>query len=173
MKHAVEPLTSKERDFAERNHNLIYSYLVSKRLPYDEWYDIAAYGYILAVKEWHRHPEYPFSRTAYYYMGGQVSHEFDRRSRQKNTANVISYDAAYVDERIESIESGENIESTVEIKCIAECIEKSVPPNRSTLIRLFKAGYNQTEISRILGVSAQRISAQKFKIRKECEKLVV
>lgn len=175
MKNKIEPLTPSERDFAEKNHNLIYAYLIHKKLPKDEWYDVAAYGFILAVKEWHRHPEYPFGSVAFYYMNGQVSHEYYGRGRRKRSAPVISIDTPTADDMsiIEMIDSGENVENTVEIKCIAENIEKSVKPNRTALIKLLKAGYNQTEISHLLGLTAQAISAQKFKIREECKKYAI
>nr|WP_319488585.1 hypothetical protein [uncultured Caproiciproducens sp.] len=175
MKKRIEPLTPSERDFAEKNHNLIYAYLIHKKLPKEDWYDIAAYGYILAVKEWHRHPEYSFGSVAFYYMNGQVSHEYDGRNRQKRSASIISINSPTTDDMslIEKLSNDENIEDTVEIKCIAGLIQDHVNPKYSKTVELLKAGYSQTEISRILGVTTQTVSKRKFAIRESCKKYAI
>lgn len=42
-------MTLEQQQFAEDNHNLIYSFIHSKGLPVDEFYDIVAIGYVKAV----------------------------------------------------------------------------------------------------------------------------
>lgn len=44
------PLTTEESDFAAEHHDVILRYLRKARLPYDEFYDIAVFGYLRAVR---------------------------------------------------------------------------------------------------------------------------
>jgi RNA polymerase sigma-70 factor (ECF subfamily) len=87
------PLTAEQAAFAERNHNLIYSFLHKYKLPPDDFYDIAALGLIRAVQAYSQSDElrqYKFSTLAYTQMRSMSSNE--RRSRRRHAA--LSLDAA-------------------------------------------------------------------------------
>ena len=43
-------MTERQRRFAAKNHNLIYRYLHEKGWEVSEYYDIAAFGYLRAVR---------------------------------------------------------------------------------------------------------------------------
>lgn len=45
-------LSLEQRQFAAEQHNLIYAYLNEKGLYHEEYYDIAAFGYLQAVKRY-------------------------------------------------------------------------------------------------------------------------
>ena len=47
-------LTDTERLFAEERHALIYKFLNTNGLPEDEFYDVVAFGYLRAVRRYHR-----------------------------------------------------------------------------------------------------------------------
>ena len=49
-------LTEEQRQFAAENHNLIYKYLWDRRLEIDDYYDIAVFGYLRAVKRYLTEP---------------------------------------------------------------------------------------------------------------------
>lgn len=77
-------LTTEEKVFAEKNHNLIYKFLNQKRMEIDEYYGEAATGYIIAVMEFNRRPElrkYKFSVIAYKKMLTSVGNEIESRRR--------------------------------------------------------------------------------------------
>ena len=58
------PLTAEESAFAAEHHHLLLSYLKKARLDFDEFYDIAVFGYLRAVRKYLARPElraYQFS----------------------------------------------------------------------------------------------------------------
>lgn len=59
MHHAVKPtpLTADEQAFAAENHDVIVRYLNANRLNHGDYYDVAAMGYLQAVKKWFARPE--------------------------------------------------------------------------------------------------------------------
>ena len=62
-----EALSPEQRQFAAEQHNLIYAYLKEKGLYHEEYYDIAALGYLQAVKRYLTQPalrQYAFSTIA-------------------------------------------------------------------------------------------------------------
>ena len=84
-----EPLTQAESDFAAEHHDLIYGYLNQAGLPEDDFYDIAVFGYLRAVRKYLARPElrrYSFSTIAYRAMSCDVHHSREYWLRQKRRA---------------------------------------------------------------------------------------
>lgn len=91
----LEPMTPAECDLATENHYLVERFLKSKRLPFDEWYDVVIFRYIRAVELWFRKPElyqYQFSTIAWRNMDSAV---FNERKKQR-----IRIQAGSLDEEI-------------------------------------------------------------------------
>ena len=57
MLHYGFPLSRAESDFAAEHHDLIFSYLSQAGLPADDFYDIAVFGYLQAVRRYLARPE--------------------------------------------------------------------------------------------------------------------
>ncbi len=77
-------LNEKEREFAEKNHALIFGYMRQAKEDVEEFYDVAAVGYIIAVIKYHRRPElkkYRFSVICYKTMACEVNNEKNRRNK--------------------------------------------------------------------------------------------
>lgn len=93
---AKTALTDEERAFAEKHHKLVYSFLNSRRLREDDWYDIIIFGYLHAVQVWFKRKElhkYKFSVIAYSSMRDTVRQE---RKRARRHPHVISiYDVVH------------------------------------------------------------------------------
>lgn len=82
-----QPLTEEQRQFAAENHNLIYTYLWNRRLEVDDYYDIAVFGYLRAVKRYLTEPRlrrYQFSTVAWHSMRQSVTsfHRAEERRRE-------------------------------------------------------------------------------------------
>lgn len=45
-------MTPEERDFAERNINVVWDYLHKKKMEPDRWFDIVIFGYLYAVMDY-------------------------------------------------------------------------------------------------------------------------
>lgn len=57
MYNDLTPLTPAECDFAAEHHDLIGAYLSMAGLPWDDFYDIAVFGYLRAVRQYLAQPE--------------------------------------------------------------------------------------------------------------------
>ena len=71
-----QALTDEQRQFAAENHNLIYKYLWDRRLEIDDYYDIAVFGYLRAVKRYLTEPwlhRYQFSTVAWHAMRQSIA----------------------------------------------------------------------------------------------------
>lgn len=73
-----ERLTEQERLFAERHHNIIYTFLNTNGLRDEDFYDVAALGYLRAVKRYHREEklqQYKFNTIAWQAMRTNVGNK--------------------------------------------------------------------------------------------------
>lgn len=80
----LTPLTTEEQAFAEQNHSVLVWYLNTNKLDKSEYYDVAAMGYLQAVKQWFARPElrqWSFSTIARQSMRSRVHQERQRQSR--------------------------------------------------------------------------------------------
>lgn len=86
-------LTQEQREFAAENHEIVLSYLRGKRLDASEWYDVAVFGYLRAVRKYTERPElqiYAFSTIAGRSMDTEISNE---RKKQHRRIQPLSLDA--------------------------------------------------------------------------------
>lgn len=70
-----EVMTEQQRSFAAEQHNLVYSFLREKGWSVSEFYDVAALGFLRAVRRYLTEPalqKYPFSTIAWRAMGQSI-----------------------------------------------------------------------------------------------------
>ena len=87
----LSPLSPAEQDVATRHCQMIDRYIVQRALPKDEYYDVVAFGYLLAVKKWFSRPDlyqYEFSTIAWASMRSTVSNERRKRARRIKTVSL-------------------------------------------------------------------------------------
>ena len=85
------PLTEEEQSFAAENHYLIKKYLNIRKLPFDEWYDVVVFRYLLSVKRWFAIPElhkHNFEVIAFYAMRSAIGHELEKQKRRVKTISM-------------------------------------------------------------------------------------
>lgn len=81
----LTPLTPEERDFAAKNHGILLWYLQNQRLSKDQYYDVAAFGFLLAVKKWLHNSElhrWSFSTIACQTMRTYIANERRKEERR-------------------------------------------------------------------------------------------
>ena len=81
-------LTEDQRRFAAENHNLIYRYLYEQGRAVDDYYDIAALGFLSAVRRYMTKPElrrYAFSTIAWRSMKQSIA-SFHRAETRREAA---------------------------------------------------------------------------------------
>lgn len=80
----LTPLTAEEQTFAEQNHSVLVWYLNANKLDKAEFYDVAAMGYLQAVKQWFARPElhkWAFATIAGQAMRRRIGHERQKQDR--------------------------------------------------------------------------------------------
>lgn len=85
------PLTVQEQRFAEENHYVIKKYLNIRKLPYNEWYDVVVFRYLLSVKRWFSIPELRknnFEIVAFYAMRSAIGNELQKQQRRIQTVSL-------------------------------------------------------------------------------------
>ena len=87
----LSPLSPAERAVATRHYQMIDRYIAQRALPKDEYYDIVALGFLLAVKKWFSRPDlyqYEFSTIAWASMRSAVSNEKRKQARRIKTVSL-------------------------------------------------------------------------------------
>lgn len=158
---------TEKQKLAEDNHKLIYSWLNSRHLNVDEWYDIAALGYMKAVNTYSRESNSKFSSWAYklmdqersIYLRKYYSHLRLHRSRATNQfATFVSLDneiTGYPESSsyYEIVDSNIELEKTsVYMVDIKENL-KYLSLSELKVLKLRMMGYTLQNIGEILGIS--------------------
>ena len=93
----METMTERQRRFAAQNHNLIYRYLHEKGWEVSEYYDIAAFGYLRAVRRYLTEPGlslYAFSSIAWQAMTQSIASFLRAEARRKDAERRYISEAA-------------------------------------------------------------------------------
>lgn len=81
-------LSEAQRQFAAQRHNLIFTFLKKKRLLIDDYYDIAAFGFLSAVQRYLTEPalrQYSFSTIAFRAMKRSIASFRRTEARRKES----------------------------------------------------------------------------------------
>lgn len=90
-RQALTPLSPAERSVAEQHYRLVEWYVRHRGLPVDEYYDVAVFGYLLAVKRWFARPDlycYEFTTIACAAMRSAIGNEQRKQSRRIKTVSL-------------------------------------------------------------------------------------
>lgn len=162
----LEPLNDEERKFVEENHNLIYSFLRKNNLDIEEYYDLAVFGFIDAVKKYDP-SRGTFSNFAYICMLNMIRMEMRKvRSRNKRIETIslnIEWEKTSMEDLLPAPDTVESIYLHNEY---VERIEK-LPEKLRTVVLLLASGYNQIEIAKRMGYTQAHISRLVAKALKE------
>lgn len=93
MRQSVKltPLTAEEQAFAEENHRILVSFLNANRLDHGEFYDVAAMGFLQAVKKWFARTElqqYSFTTVAWQSMRCRIGNERRKQACRVHTVSL-------------------------------------------------------------------------------------
>lgn len=164
----MKPLTKEQKIFAEENHNLIYSFLAKHGLSIDDWYDIAAIGYVKAVGSFDD-SKAVFSTFAYLCMLRRVHAEMRKDMAVRRTALVISLNKPITN--AETTEVGDFIADKDDY--ITEMLTRNTLRSEATeqqlqIVNLCYFGYTQKEIASKLGMSQASVSREMKKLKETC-----
>lgn len=172
MTSSNRPLTPEESDFAAEHHNLVGRFLRRFYLPEDDWYDVAIFGYLRAVKLWITRPDircWAFSTIAFRYMFSAVGQNRTTTARRIRKAAMVSADAPISDDGSlvlgDMFKSVADVADTVEARMLAEIVCQTLNENELHVHDLYAAGYTYFEIGEALGISKSRVGQQMKRIR--------
>jgi RNA polymerase sigma factor (sigma-70 family) len=144
-------LTEDQRRFAAENHNLIYRYLYEQGRAVDDYYDIAALGFLSAVRRYMTKPElrrYAFSTIAWRSMKQSIAsfHRAETRReaaerRYKETVQVTAPDPM----------------SELEARLILHDLVSTASRPQYEMMTLRSQGYSIAETARSLGIEPRRV----------------
>ena len=145
-------MSDEERLFASENHNLIYAYLHSNRVDPEEYYDIAAFGFLRAVMRYFRMSRlqaFPFSCVAWRAMEQSLSAFHRTEARRAET------EQRYLEQ---NPPRSEDLFSELEADLLLHDLVSSVDSRQYKLASMRLQGYSLAEIARSQGIPAQRVS---------------
>ena len=142
-------LTNEQRRFASRNHGLIFSFLNEQGLDEREYYDIAALGFLSAVRRYLAQPElcqYAFSTIAWRSMRRSIA-SFHRAEARRTEA-----ERRYLEIRVEK-DPMEELEARLFLHDLASVANRS----QYELAALRLQGYSIAETARERGMTPKRV----------------
>ena len=152
---------------------MIYSFLYKDHLDVEEWYDIAAIGLCKAANTYNNDKS-EFSTYAYKCMYTTIIMEKRKENAMRTIPqNQIVYYENQVNESskdndtstfLNYIPSKQDIENETISALSLENIENELVGNKKKVFLLLRVGYTQCEISKIIGISKQRVSKIKQEI---------
>lgn len=142
-------LTEEQRRFAARNHDLILSFLNRQGWEEGEYYDIAAFGFLAAVKRYLTQPElrrYAFSTVAWRSMGRSIASFHRAEARRKETELRYLESAPKEDPMVE-----------LEVRLFLHDLASSVSPEQYQMAVLRLQGYSIAETAMRQGMTPKRV----------------
>lgn len=146
-----QALTGEQRQFAADNHGLIYSYLWEKKLEIDDYYDIAVFGYLRAVKRYLTEPKlrcYQFSTVAWRAMRQSIA-AYNRAKKRRKEAERKYWKAL----RPRPPDPFEELEAKLLLHDLAAVSSEQ----QYALAAMRLQGYSIAETARIQGMSEKRV----------------
>lgn len=180
----MNELNYEQQQLAEQNHNLIYSFAKSRKLDLEEYYDVLAIGLCKAALVYDENKA-TFSTLAYKCMNNEYNKIIRGQTvKRKIPDNLISSLDAVI-----SVSEEDGSEIT-----LYDCIKKDIFPipdsstitnimfdkfynNKLTkqeqkIVKLLAQDRTQVEISKLMGLTRQRISAIIGKIKEKLMKYI-
>lgn len=167
-------LTDEERRFAADNHPLIPAFLAKRGLPEEEYYDVAALGYLDAVQRYFSRPalrRHAFSTVANQAMRSRVSHALRSRYGRRHLVETVSLDTGGVGGAPLNTLYDERVSQQLEEVLLLHALSAKLPSQQYELARLRLAGYSVREIAAERNLSEKRVRALLRRARKAYSEL--
>lgn len=144
-------LTADQVYFAAKNHRLIYKYLKKRQLPKEDYYDVAVFGYIKAVRDYFIKEElkrYAFSTVCYRYMSREIFNYHKSLLRQKRAANYVCIHSGHELPIECRMPYGHNEMMKMESRLLFYDLARHISPEEMAIVKQYCAGESLREIAR-------------------------
>ncbi|WP_444643154.1 sigma-70 family RNA polymerase sigma factor [Caproiciproducens sp. R1] len=147
------PLTSEQRKFATKHHNLIYSFLNENHLPEDEYYDVVVFGYLRAVRRYFAEDNlksFSFTTIAWSCMRCDLMNYYKTQNCQKRNAEIVSIHVSLYDGDLpleQTISAPDTLMQQFETELLLHDLAKRVSLQQMD-VRMKSNGYGVRDIAR-------------------------
>lgn len=148
------PLTDEQAAYAEENRSLIEKYLQERQLPVDEFYDIAVFGYLRAVRRYLTEPglqKYKFKTIAKSAMRSEIGCHFRSQRAKKRDGVVVE-----LKEELCAGDLGDPVNEAVErceaSRAIGRILDACLTRSQAKIIQMKAQQYNTREIAAMCGL---------------------
>jgi len=152
-------MTEKQKEYAAEHHDLVYSYLHTKGLSVDDYYDIVVPGYLRAVVNYDEREDlrqYCFSTIAWKSMNTNLWNHRKYLNRKKRKADVLSLDYDLSEGNgfslLDTLASYNNPEQDLDDKRLWLEVYSLLNESQAQLIQMRLTGYSKRDISRQLKI---------------------
>lgn len=161
---SIEPLTEKQKEFAEKHSSLIYGFLRKYNLPIDEFYGTCAVAFAESVKRYDSSKGVAFSTYCYNAMSMKLQEEYRRKKRKGNfDVTVLSLNVPIFGDD-SSIQFQDMVPDENDFISYVDCLETV----RKAILQMERAerlvlfwhlkGRSQCDIGKKVGVSQAQVS---------------
>ena len=154
------PLTPEQVCFAAKNHKLIFRFLSRQQLPKEEYYDIAVFGYLKAVRDYYSKAElqqYAFSTICWKYMSREIYNYHKSLQRQLRLSNVICTLAGQ-ELSIQCLTPyGYQEMAKMEERLLLYELSTHLPEQTFRIVKLYCAGHTIREIAKSNKISMKHV----------------
>lgn len=173
-------MTAEQQKLVEENHNLIYSFLRTHKLPIDEFYSVAAMGLCEAAINYDGNIS-KFSTYAYFYMDCRVKNDLKYRNAQKNipsnacvSLNTRLFDADGTKELYleDVIPNGTTMEDDVEAELIFKQFWDGLEDKDRRILKMYNDGKSQRIIGNELGMARNTVCYRMRRMLKDLRKML-
>lgn len=144
-------LTEDQRRFAAKNHNLIYCYLNEQGHAVNDYYDVAALGFLSAVRRYLTKPElqrYAFSTIAWRSMKQSIA-SFHRAEARREAAEQRYKETA--------LTAAPDPLAELEARLVFHDLVSTASRSQYEMMTLRSQGYSISETARSLGIAPRRV----------------
>lgn len=179
----MEPLTAEKQRFAEEHIEVVRRFLRSRRLDYDEYWDVVIFGYLDAVSYYVdriSEIEAPFGAIAFKFMKHDYYNYLNYKKAAMRGDTAASLDTGFSGEENEDddfdgydlvpAKVNTNPEWMFDYRNMMEQAFAAASPTEARIVRLVLQGYNQEEISAILQIAKNTVNSysSKFYAKARC-----
>lgn len=177
--HKLQPLSEHEKQQAENNHSLVYSFLHRHGYDMENFYDVVVFGFLKGIQAYNRREDlrkkYQLAFICEQYMRSAMENyrRTENAQKRKPTENIISLDADYAEsENFYNCVGGKSAEAVLmELESIGDILENLSETQRKITAMKIK-GYGNKEIYLILEIKPSTYYRELQRIRSVLEKLV-
>lgn len=179
--HKLQPLTEVEKQQAEKNHRLVYSFLHRHGYPIEDFYNVVIFGYLKGIQIYSRREnlqnKYQLAFICEQYMRSEIGNYFkgENAKKRKPMETIISLDGDYMEmENLYDCIGGKSLEPEAEIleaELLSELLENLSGIQRK-IVEMKMKGYSNKETYLILGIKPSTYYKKMQRMKLVMERLV-